>query len=96
VVEINVCLNKFPPFMANQALPENKILDIAKFAIPNMGQKTLILQGFDPAVYTINKFTKFCERLNSLRQSIPMKCPIKILLRRQVVKQSQVTILQEH
>jgi len=48
LVEINQLLNNFLPFAADQALSKDKILDIAKFAIPATWQKTRVLQGFDP------------------------------------------------
>jgi len=63
LMEVNQLLNEFPPFAANQALPEDKILDIAEFAIPASWQKTMVLQGFDPTTHTPNKFIEFCERL---------------------------------
>jgi len=52
LVKINQYLNEFPPFAANQALPKDEILDIAKFVIPNTRQKIMVLQGFDPACGT--------------------------------------------
>jgi len=63
LMEVNQLLNEFPPFVANQALPEDEIFDIAEFAIPASWQKTMVLQGFDPTMHTPNKFIEFCERL---------------------------------
>jgi len=54
LVEMNQLLN--PPFAAYQALPKEEILDIAKFVIPTIWQKTMVLQGFDPMS---NEFVEF-------------------------------------
>jgi len=62
-VEINQLLNDFLPFAADQALPEDKILDIAEFAVPATWQKAMVLQGFDPMGHLVNKFIEFCKRL---------------------------------
>jgi len=63
LVEINQLLNDFPPFAADQALPEDEILDIAEFAVPTTWQKAMVLQGFDPTGHLVNEFIEFCERL---------------------------------
>jgi len=72
LVEIDQLLNEFPP-EKNQALPEDKLLDIAKFAIPAMWQQTMVLQGFDPMEHLINEFIEFCKHWNLLRVSILRK-----------------------
>jgi hypothetical protein len=63
VNEINAMLDEFPPHFANQALPEDEILDILEFGIPATWQKIMTVQGFDPQAHTIQEFVEFCERL---------------------------------
>jgi len=38
-------------------------MDIAKFSVPAMWQKTMIMHGFDPANHTIQEFIEFYERI---------------------------------
>jgi len=52
----------FPPFQPNQQLPLDKLLDIAKFAIPATWQRTMRMHGFVPIMHDENVFVKFCKR----------------------------------
>ena len=63
VNEINAYLSSFPPFQANQKIPEDEILDILEFGVPSTWQKEFWRQGYDPIARSINDFTDFCERL---------------------------------
>ena len=63
MTEINGYLKKFPPFGADQSLPQEEILDIAEFGTPNSWQKQMVVQGFDPVNNTVSAFVEFCERL---------------------------------
>ena len=63
ITEVNTYLTKFPPFQAEQMLPQDEIMDIAEFAIPARWQKLMILHGFDPINSTPSEFIEFCERL---------------------------------
>jgi len=44
-------------------LLEGKLLDIAKFAVPAMWQRKMLLQGFDAMGHSIYKFIEFCNHL---------------------------------
>jgi len=72
-VEINQLLNKFPPFGQNQALPDDKLLNIAKFAVPATWQQTMVLQGFVPMEHIINEFIEFCKHLEFAEGIDPQK-----------------------
>ena len=63
LVEINDLLERFPPFQANQKLPDDELLDIAEFAVPPNWQKQMVLQGFNPVEHTTSEFIEFAERL---------------------------------
>lgn len=63
VNEINGYLKLFPPFEQDQSLPDDEVLDLLEFAVPQTWQKQFWLQGFDPLEHTIREFTEFCERL---------------------------------
>jgi len=77
LVEINQYLNDFLPLTANQALHEDEILDIAEFTIPNTWQKTMVLQGIDLAVHTVNEFINFCKTLKFAEGFNPNEKPNK-------------------
>jgi len=79
--------------MVDQALPKNKILDIAEFGVPNMWQRTKVLQGFDPTVHTVKKFTEFCGKLKFAKGFNLNDKPMKTIPRRQVLTQTQVAIV---
>ena len=65
MTELNEYLSSFPPFGADQALPEEEILDLLEFGIPRAWQNQFIIQGFDPQANSVNDFVQFCERLES-------------------------------
>ena len=60
--EMNEYLRLFPPFGENQQLAMDKVLDIAKFAIPLAWQHTMRMHGFVPVLHDENTFIEFCER----------------------------------
>ena len=62
VAELNAYLKEFPPFVNNQELPEEEVLDILEFGVPNSWQKNMVLQGFEPLNHTPSEFVAFCER----------------------------------
>jgi wyosine [tRNA(Phe)-imidazoG37] synthetase (radical SAM superfamily) len=61
--KINEYLSDFPPSNENNKLLMDKLMDIAKFSVPAMWQKTMIMHGFDPANHTIQEFIEFYERI---------------------------------
>jgi hypothetical protein len=63
VVEINDYLPKFPPFGANQKLPDDELMYILEYAVPLTWQRTMFLHNFDPVTHTPTEFVSFCERL---------------------------------
>ena len=63
VTELNEYLPLFPPFEDHQGLNNEEIMDIAEFATLAQWQCTMVLQGFDPIIYTPQEFVEFCERL---------------------------------
>ena len=65
VTEINAYLNYFPPFLANQQLPNDEILELLEFAIPTSWQREMTRQGYDPAAHSVQDLVQFCERLES-------------------------------
>ena len=63
VAEINEHLTLFPPFLPNQSLSNDKILEILEFAIPRAWQHKMTRQGYDPLAHSTQDFIQFCERL---------------------------------
>ena len=68
VQELNTALQQFPPFGANQELPDDEVLEILEFGIPRRWKKEMITQNFDPQAHTINDFVQFCERMESTEE----------------------------
>ena len=65
IVEINNYLPSFPKQgeTTPTKLPDDELLDLMEFGVPNSWQRTMILQNFDPVTSTISGFVEFCERL---------------------------------
>ena len=61
--ELNKYLEEFPPYNANQELPEDEIILTLESAIPSKWQQQMVLQGFEVVDKTIQEFIEFCERL---------------------------------
>ena len=70
VTEINSYLVEFPPITEDgtnpEVLPNDEIMDILEFGVPNSWQKTMVLQDFDPVQKSVPEFTAFCERIEQL------------------------------
>ena len=66
--ELNKYLEEFPPYNANQELPEDEIILILESAIPSKWQQQMVLQGFEVVDKTIQEFIEFCERLEFSEQ----------------------------
>jgi hypothetical protein len=62
LVEINSYLAEFPPFEEGQMLPDEDMVDILEFSVPKAWQENMIIQGFEPALHTLNEVVEFCER----------------------------------
>ena len=62
LTEINSYLEFFPPFEANQPLPQDELVDIGEFAIPMSWQKQMVLQGFEPLERDTSDLVDFCDR----------------------------------
>ena len=63
LTKINGKLDQFPPNAANQSLPQDNILDIGEFGMPNKWQHEMILHNFDPMEGTVQDLVAFCECL---------------------------------
>ena len=71
VLELNDQLENFPGLNSNDngtKLPEDEVLDLLEFGLPETWQNFMLLQKFDPQVHTINDFVQFCERLETLEK----------------------------
>ena len=80
VLELNDQLASYPGTGDNiddTKLPEDEILDLLEFSIPNTWQIAMLLQDFDPQVHTVNDFVQFCERLETM---VPMKAQMRPLI----------------
>ena len=69
VLELNDQLVSYPGTGDNQdstKLPEDEILDLLEFGIPNTWQKAILLQDFDPEVHTVNGFVQSGEKLETM------------------------------
>ena len=64
--EINNYLPSFPE-NANgekpEVLPEDEMVDLMEFGVPNSWQRYMALQDFEPLDGTVDTFVKFCERI---------------------------------
>jgi len=63
LIEINKYLQTFPPFLPDQKLPLDEILDIAEYAVPVTWQQTMHMHGFEPVMHMGAEFIEFCERI---------------------------------
>ena len=63
MLEINQYLSEFPPHGDDQQLPQDEILDIGEFAVPNAWQREMTIQNFDPIAGTVSDLVDFCERM---------------------------------
>jgi len=69
VIEINDLLAKFPPAIPGQSatkLPDDEILDLLEFGLPNTWQRNMVLQDFDPLAGDTAAFVAFCERMEQV------------------------------
>jgi len=73
ISEMNSYLPLFPSVTANgevpTKLPDDEILDLLEFGVPNSWQRTMILQDFDPLQKSIAEFVQFCERLEEVEET---------------------------
>ena len=63
VQEINNYLSQFPPFGADQTLPEDEVLDILESAVPIAWQREFVRSGFDPIDHDVREFVDRSERV---------------------------------
>jgi len=68
MVEINQKLPEFPPHAADQALPQDEILDIGEFATPGSWQREMVVQDFDAMDGTVQDLVNFCERMEQTEE----------------------------
>ena len=73
VIEINNYFPSFPQIEAEngvltdvEKLPNDELLDIFAFGVPNSWQKAMTLQDFDPPSHTLQEFISFCERMEQI------------------------------
>ena len=83
ISEMNSYLPLFPPVATRTApekLPDDEIVNLLEFEVPNSWQKAMILQDFDPLQKTVREFIQFCKKLEQVEHtdgSVPMKNPAK-------------------
>ena len=67
VNEINEFLKEFPTpnGVVATALPEDEILDVLEFGVPNSWQKRFLMHQFDPQAHSVMEFVEFCERIEA-------------------------------
>ena len=79
LIKINNYLPKFPPTTAGSAdpasLPDDELLDILEFGMPNLWQKQMVLQDFDPLQHPIKEFTEFMEQVEAHKGTKVMPSP---------------------
>ena len=63
IYKLNKYLKEFPPFGKQQALLEDKLVELVECGIPNVWQKQMVMQGFDPINHTMRDLINFTERL---------------------------------
>ena len=70
VNEMNNFLREFPSpnGEAATALPEDEILDLLEFGVPNSWQKQFLMHQFDPQAHTVMEFVEFCERIEATEE----------------------------
>ena len=70
LTEINGYLPLFPPVKEGEAhptaLPQDEIVDLLEYGVPNSWQRSMILQDFNPLQHTVTEFVQFCERLEQV------------------------------
>ena len=71
VNEMNNFLREFPSpnEEAATALPEDEILDLLEFGVPNSWQKQFFMHQFDPQAHTVMEFVEFCERIEATEET---------------------------
>lgn len=72
LVELNNYIPKFPPTAGNGipvSLPDDELVDVIEFGVPNSWQRNMILQDFDPLQHTVAELVSFCERLEQVEQA---------------------------
>ena len=67
--KINAYLPKFPAIGTTEqvSLPDDELLDILEYGIPNMWQLTMILHNFDPLEHLVAEFVLFCEQMEQVK-----------------------------
>ena len=71
--ELNSYLPSFPPVTAGgsapEKLPDDEIVDLLEFGVPNAWQREMIIQDFDPLQHTIAEFVEFGERMEQVEST---------------------------
>ena len=67
--KINAYLPKFPGIgtMEPVALPDDELLDILEYGIPNTWHCTMILCNFDPLEHSVAEFVLFCKWMEQVK-----------------------------
>ena len=65
VVEMNEYLPLMPEIGGKEPdkLPEDELLELLEFSLPEKWQVAMLLQDFDPADHSLEEFVAFCTRL---------------------------------
>ena len=66
--DINQKLNQFPPFAANQAMSDNKLIEILEYSMPHVWNVEMRAHGFVPHTKTLSEVVEFYERTEILEK----------------------------
>ena len=58
-------LNNLPPFIPDQQLAMDELLDILLFGTPKSWQREMDRQGFDPMEHTLSEVVDFMEQIEA-------------------------------
>ena len=65
LTRLNQELRALPPFLANQQLSDDELVDIIIYAVPRSWIREMDRQGFDPMANDLNRVVNFLERIET-------------------------------
>ena len=76
VGELNQYLTEFPPSavaLTITKLPEDELMDILEFSVPQSWKRQMLLMDFNPIDSTPAQFVNFCQRLELTENKVEKK-----------------------